>query len=32
MLLINFIQFLELIFVNKFTFPSMTLNNDLYFL
>ena len=30
-LLINFIQFLELVFVNKFAFSSMKLNNDIYF-
>ena len=30
-LLINFIQFLELVFVNKFEFSIMTLNIDIYF-
>ena len=30
-LLINFIQYLELVFVNKFEFPIMTLNVDIYF-
>ena len=30
-LLINFIQYLELVFVNKFEFSIMTLNIDIYF-